>query len=39
MLYIKKKKGQTQLLNYFTINNLFYLVDMPGYGFGYAPKV
>ena len=25
--------GKTRLLNYFTINEKFYLVDLPGYGF------
>lgn len=30
--------GKTQLLNYFTINNSFYIVDMPGYGFAKAAK-
>lgn len=30
--------GKTQLLNFFLVNNLFYLVDLPGYGFAKAPK-
>lgn len=29
--------GKTQLLNYFLINNAFYLVDLPGYGFANVP--
>ena len=28
-----KKAGKTQLLNYFLIDNKFYLVDTPGYGY------
>jgi len=30
--------GRTQLLNYFTLNERAYLVDMPGYGYAKAPK-
>jgi GTP-binding protein len=30
--------GKTQLLNYFTINESFYLVDMPGYGYAKTSK-
>jgi GTP-binding protein len=30
--------GRTQELNFFDINNTFYLVDMPGYGYAEAPK-
>ena len=30
--------GRTQQLNYFNLNNLLYLVDLPGYGFAKAPK-
>ena len=29
--------GKTQLLNYFRINNAWYLVDLPGYGYAKAP--
>ncbi|MBZ0168519.1 MAG: ribosome biogenesis GTP-binding protein YihA/YsxC [Kofleriaceae bacterium] len=29
--------GRTQLLNYFLINQDFYLVDLPGYGYAKAP--
>jgi len=29
--------GRTQLLNFFNINDEFYLVDLPGYGFAKAP--
>jgi GTP-binding protein len=30
--------GRTQLLNYFTLADKAYLVDMPGYGYAKAPK-
>lgn len=30
--------GHTKLVNYFNINNQFYLVDLPGYGFNKASK-
>ncbi len=30
--------GKTRLINYFSINRQFYLVDLPGYGFAKAPK-
>ena len=30
--------GRTQSLNYFRINNRFYFVDFPGYGFARVPK-
>lgn len=30
--------GRTQQLNFFNINDAFYLVDMPGYGYAEAPK-
>lgn len=29
--------GKTRLLNFFIINQLFYLVDLPGYGFAKVP--
>ncbi|KAL3688836.1 hypothetical protein R1sor_015145 [Riccia sorocarpa] len=32
-----KKPGKTQLINHFRINNSWYLVDLPGYGFAKAP--
>ncbi len=31
--YSSKNAGKTRYLNYFLIDNLFYLVDSPGYGF------
>jgi len=30
--------GKTQLINHFQINNAWFLVDLPGYGFARAPK-
>lgn len=33
-----KTPGRTQLINYFMINNDFYIVDLPGYGFAKVPK-
>ncbi len=33
-----KTPGRTQLINYFKINNEFYVVDLPGYGFAKVPK-
>lgn len=30
--------GRTRLVNYFLVNNEFYLVDLPGYGFHKASK-
>lgn len=32
------KPGKTQLINHFLINNEWYLVDLPGYGFAKASK-
>ncbi|XP_078151696.1 P-loop containing nucleoside triphosphate hydrolases superfamily protein [Carex rostrata] len=33
-----KKPGKTQLINHFRINDSWYLVDLPGYGYASAPK-
>ena len=33
-----KTPGRTQLINYFLINDEFYIVDLPGYGFAEVPK-
>jgi len=33
-----KTPGRTQLLNYFLINNAFYIVDFPGYGYAKVPQ-
>ena len=33
LAYTSSKPGHTRLLNYYNIDNTFYLVDAPGYGF------
>lgn len=33
LAFTSKTPGRTQLLNYFLIDNAFYLVDAPGYGY------
>ncbi len=33
-----KTPGRTQLINYFHINDMFYIVDLPGYGFAKVPQ-
>lgn len=35
---ISGKPGKTQLINHFLINKLWYLVDLPGYGFAKIAK-
>jgi GTP-binding protein len=35
---VSKTPGKTRAANYFVINNAFFLVDMPGYGYAKAPK-
>lgn len=35
---ISAKPGKTQLVNHFIINNEWYLVDLPGYGFAKVAK-
>ncbi len=32
------RPGKTQLINHFIINETWYLVDLPGYGYAQAPK-
>lgn len=32
------RPGKTQLINHFLINETWYLVDLPGYGYAQAPK-
>ncbi len=32
------KPGKTQSINYFNINDAWYLVDLPGYGYAHSPK-
>lgn len=35
---VSSTPGKTRCLNYFLINDDFYLVDLPGYGYARAPK-
>ena len=35
---ISNTPGRTQCLNYYNIDNKFYLVDLPGYGFANVPQ-
>ncbi len=35
---ISSTPGNTQLINHFIINNEWYLVDLPGYGYAKVPK-
>ena len=38
LAYVSKQPGKTRLINYFLINDQFYLVDLPGYGFARVSK-
>ena len=38
MALVSSTPGKTRLLNYFLINNSFYFVDLPGYGYAKASK-
>lgn len=38
LAYVGKQPGKTRLVNYFVINDSFYLVDLPGYGFAKVSK-
>jgi len=38
LAHTSKTPGKTRSLNYYKVNNQFYLVDLPGYGFAKAPK-
>jgi GTP-binding protein len=35
---VSKRPGKTQLLNYYLVDNRYYFVDLPGYGFARVPK-
>ncbi|KDP34218.1 hypothetical protein JCGZ_07789 [Jatropha curcas] len=35
---ISKKPGKTQCINHFRVNDSWYLVDLPGYGYAAAPQ-
>jgi len=38
LAYTSKSPGKTQQFNYFCVDDRFYLVDLPGYGYAKAPK-
>ncbi|MEF9863528.1 MAG: ribosome biogenesis GTP-binding protein YihA/YsxC [Christensenellaceae bacterium] len=38
LAYVSKQPGKTRLINYFFINEQFYLVDLPGYGYARVSK-
>ncbi len=38
MARISSSPGKTRLVNFFVINDQFYLVDLPGYGYAKAPE-
>jgi len=38
LAFVSKTPGRTQHLNYFTLGERKYLVDLPGYGFAKAPE-
>lgn len=38
MAHTSSKPGKTQTLNFYIINNSFYLVDVPGYGYAAVDK-
>ncbi|HZK17699.1 MAG TPA: ribosome biogenesis GTP-binding protein YihA/YsxC [Clostridia bacterium] len=35
---VSKTPGRTQTINFFLVNNEFYLVDLPGYGYAKVPE-
>jgi GTP-binding protein len=38
LAYTSKTPGKTQQLNFFRVDDRFYLVDLPGYGYAKAPQ-
>jgi len=38
LAYISSKPGKTQTLNFYYVNNAFYLIDVPGYGYASTDK-
>ncbi len=38
MAHVSSKPGKTQTLNFYRVNERFYLVDLPGFGYAKAPK-
>jgi GTP-binding protein len=39
LVKVSARPGKTQSLNYFTVKDRLYLVDLPGYGFAKVPKM
>ncbi len=39
LVKVSSTPGKTQLINFFKINNQFFFVDLPGYGFASVPDV
>jgi GTP-binding protein len=37
LAHVSGKPGKTQTLNFYRVNDLFFLVDLPGFGFARAP--
>jgi len=35
---VSSKPGKTQALNFYAVNDAFYLVDLPGYGYARVPE-
>lgn len=35
--HVSSKPGKTQMLNFYRVNDLFFLVDLPGFGYAKAP--
>lgn len=38
LAYVSKQPGRTQLINFFSLGNDRYLVDLPGYGYAKVPE-
>ena len=38
LAYVSKQPGRTQLINFFSLGNERYLVDLPGYGYAKVPE-
>jgi GTP-binding protein len=38
LAHVSSSPGKTQRLNYFLVNDRFFLVDLPGYGYARAPE-
>ena len=38
LAYTSSKPGKTQTLNFYGVNNSFYLIDVPGYGYALTDK-